>query len=374
MAIEHTKTYFDITVGGSPVGRIVMELFDDIVPRTSKNFASLCKGDSGIAISKPEIPLSYRGSIFHRVIQGFMCQFGDFTNFDGTGGESIYGEKFEDENFTLKHDRPYLLSMANAGPNTNGSQCFITVAPTPHLDGKHVVFGEVIQGKRIVRLIESQRTDKNNDRPMLDVVIQDCGVLPNDYEVPEDAEATPADEYGDNYEFMMKLDSKVNMSDVNSVIKAAEDVKVIGTEQFKKANYPIALQKYTKCEKLLKEYFPDDLPDEDSARLRQLRNAIALNITLCCLKVKDYTRAIYTASEVLYEESGATDKDKTKAYYRRGLAYKGRNDTDEALKDFQRAMVLNPNDTTVVAAMRETKAKRKQENEKQKNSLSRMFK
>lgn len=369
---SNTITYFDISIGGSKVGRIVMQLFDDVVPKTCANFAALCKGDHGMCKSDPEIPLCYKDSIFHRVIQGFMCQFGDFTRGDGTGGESIYGENFEDENFTLKHDRPFLLSMANAGPNTNGSQCFLTVAPTPHLDGKHVVFGEVIQGKRIVSLIEHQQTDKNTDRPMLDVVISDCGVLPSDYKVPEDAEATPVDQYGDNYEFMMKLDSKVDMKDCNSVLKAVEDVKSIGTAEFKKQNYDIALAKYSKCDKLMKEYFPDDLPEADISRVEKAKVAITLNVTLCSLKTRNFERAVMTASEVLYA-SGATEKDKAKAYYRRGLGYKNLNDTDEALKDFKKALEINPNDAAIINALKETQLKRKQEDDKTRGFLNRMF-
>ncbi|KAF7082861.1 hypothetical protein CFC21_086703 [Triticum aestivum] len=171
--MANPRVFFDMTVGGAPAGRIVMELYKDAVPRTVENFRALCTGEKGVG--KSGKPLHYKGSSFHRVIPDFMCQGGDFTKGNGTGGESIYGEKFADEKFVHKHTKPGILSMANAGPNTNGSQFFICTVPCNWLDGKHVVFGEVVEGMDVVKNIE--KVGSRSGTCSKQVVIADCGQL-----------------------------------------------------------------------------------------------------------------------------------------------------------------------------------------------------
>ncbi|KAI9638544.1 cyclophilin-like domain-containing protein [Dioszegia hungarica] len=161
-----SNVYFDVTINGAPAGRISFKLYDDVVPKTAANFRALCTGEKGYG---------YAGSGFHRVIPQFMLQGGDFTNHNGTGGKSIYGNKFADENFKLRHDKPFLLSMANAGKDTNGSQFFITTVVTNWLDGKHVVFGEVTQGQDLVKKIES--LGSGSGKPSAQVQISAAGTV-----------------------------------------------------------------------------------------------------------------------------------------------------------------------------------------------------
>ncbi len=166
---SNPRVYFDITVDNQEPRRVEFELFAKNVPLTAENFRVLCTGEKS---SK----LHYKNSIFHRIIKGFMMQGGDFENSNGTGGSSIYGNKFDDENFIFPHSEPGLLSMANSGPNTNGSQFFITFKETPWLDGKHVVFGRVIKGLEFVQEIENVETD-GQDKPKGEIRIVDCGEI-----------------------------------------------------------------------------------------------------------------------------------------------------------------------------------------------------
>lgn len=171
--MANPQVFFDINIGSKLAGRVTFELYADVVPKTAENFRALCTGERGVG--KSGKPLHYKGSSFHRIIPQFMCQGGDFTQGNGRGGESIYGAKFADENFTHKHTVPGTLSMANAGPNTNGSQFFICTVQTPWLDGRHVVFGRVLEGMDIIRKMEA--VGSQGGQTSQPVTIADSGQL-----------------------------------------------------------------------------------------------------------------------------------------------------------------------------------------------------
>ncbi|KAM0788957.1 hypothetical protein ACM66B_003031 [Microbotryomycetes sp. NB124-2] len=372
------RVFFDITVNGHEAGRIVMELFADVAPKTAENFRALCTGEKGTG--KMGKPLHYKGSTFHRIIKRFMCQGGDFTAGNGTGGESIYGEKFEDENFELKHDKPFLLSMANAGPNTNGSQFFITTVPTPHLDGKHCVFGRVIAGRSVVRLMEDSPT--KDDKPVEDIVIADCG------ELAEGEPTKKPDEFDDGYESYPSDDER-DTQEPQVALEVATAIKNKGTEWFKQKQVAVANKKYMKALRYLDVHpvFAErnlELEDKYTA----LKLSLLLNSALASLNsssptsASDARLAIKQATRALELDGDAetqpmkrklSDSDKAKCLYRRALGRVAVKDEEEAIKDLEQALKLVPGDAAITNQLATIKARVDEKKKKSRAAFSKMF-
>lgn len=378
---ERPLTYFDITIGGKPKGRIVFSLYADLVPKTAENFRALCTGEKGVGNSGK--PLHYAGSGFHRVIKRFMCQGGDFTAGNGTGGESIYGERFEDEDFTMKHSKPFLLSMANAGKDTNGSQFFITTVPTPHLDNKHVVFGEVIKGKSVVRAIENHPTD-GKDVPTVPIVISASGVLSPDDLCLVNAGASDGDIWEDE-----AVDDETGADqDPKLARDIAEKIKQIGIGYFtgKKAGDgtiieapqpDLALQKFQKAQKYLQLFTHADLPEDypDSNGYRVAYAKMMLTTAQAALRVQPPDAAIVldNTNQVIEEYLDFLEpKFQAMAYYRRALAHNLRGDHDLALNDLAEANKIFPDPGTQNEITR-IKAHVREMEEKEKRRYRKMF-
>ncbi|KAA3482390.1 peptidyl-prolyl cis-trans isomerase CYP40 isoform X1 [Gossypium australe] len=341
--MKRQRCYLDISIGEELEGRIIVELFNDVVPKTAENFRALCTGEKGIG-PNTGVPLHYKVllPLSFSLFVGFMVQGGDISAGDGTGGESIYGLKFEDENFDLKHERKGMLSMANSGPNTNGSQFFITTTRTSHLDGKHVVFGKVVKGMGVVRSIEHVTTGEA-DCPTVNVTIADCG------EIPEGADDGISNFFndGDIYaDWPADLDESPN--ELSWWMTAVESIKAFGNEHYKKQDYKMALRKYRKALRYLDICWEKDgIDEEKTSSLRKMKSQIFTNSSVsliplslaCKLKLGDLKGAL------LDTEFAMRDGDNNvKALFRQGQAHMALNDVDAAVESFKKALQLEPND------------------------------
>lgn len=349
------RVFFDITIGGEKIGRILFELYTDIVPKTAENFRALCTGEKGIG-SRGK-PLHFKGCIFHRIIRGFMCQGGDFTNSDGTGGESIYGEKFADEGFEVKHTVPGLLSMANSGKDTNGSQFFVTCQPTPWLDGKHVVFGRVLKGMSVVRQLE--QTEVKSDKPVSTCAIADCGELQ-----PGEDDGVPPVDNDDGYEdFPM---DQPDLADYAAKIAAAKKIKDVGNEYFKQREYTKAVAKYLKAVRYAEAEEPDD--DAQTAERKELVQTCQLNAAAAFASLNKWKDCRDYANKVL-----ANDASNVKALYRRAQAHAAAEDFDDALRDLDRALAASPGNQLLVREQQRVKQLVATAQKKQAQLFSGMF-
>ncbi|KAK3871989.1 hypothetical protein Pcinc_022894 [Petrolisthes cinctipes] len=364
---DNPYVFIDVKIGDEVTGRIVLELFADVCPRTAENFRALCTGEKGVG--KKGFPLHYKGCRFHRIIENFMIQGGDFTNHDGTGGESIYDEKFDDENFDLKHSSDGILSMANAGPNTNGSQFFITLAETPHLDGKHVVCGKVVKGLGVTKILGKLKTE--GDKPIERCEIYDCGEI----KPGESFGITDNDGTKDIFP-QFPEDSDVNFTGapVPELVQVVEDIKESGNLAFKKQEVKTAIAKYQKSLLYInhmKEQWGtkrDDISDNETSSLNKIAVSCLLNHALCSSKLGWYDKAINDCNKAL-----ELDDKNPKAYFRRGQAYNLINDIEAAKEDLHRARDLEPSDKGILKELESVTKKIKVQREKEKKIYAKLF-
>ncbi|KAF6160691.1 hypothetical protein GIB67_019631 [Kingdonia uniflora] len=327
------RCYLDVSIGGELEGRIVIELYSDIVPKTAENFRALCTGEKGVS-PITGVPLHYKGACFHRIIRGSIIQGGDITAGDGSGGESIYGSKFEDENFELKHERKGMVSMANSGPDTNGSQFFIITNRSAHLDGKHVVFGRVLKGMGVMRTMERVNSGDDDSTP-LDVVIADCE------EIPQGADDGVVNLFKDSDPYPdWSGDLDENPDEVSWWVNAVESAKNFGNENFKKQDFKMALRKYRKALRYLDVCWEkEDIDAEKSLFLRKTKSQIFSNSAACKLKLGDTKGALLDTEFALRDGEG-----NAKAFFRQGQVFMALNDIDSAVQSFENALELEPND------------------------------
>ncbi|XP_065206394.1 peptidyl-prolyl cis-trans isomerase D [Planococcus citri] len=339
---EQSLVYLDFSEDGEFIGRVVIKLFKDIVPRSAENFRALCTGEKGIG--KLGKPLHYKNSIIHKVMPKFMIQGGDITDFNGSGGESIYGPFFDDENFTIKHSEPGMVSMVNAGkPNTNNSQFFITVVESEHLNSQNVVIGKVVKGYQVVEYISETKAE--DYRPIHKYVISDCGEMPEeDLHVTNHYDGTT-----DIYPLWPQdWDIDKDNLDKTRLLQVLTDIRNSGNEFFKKKSFSLAGVKYRKALEYMKCF--KSVVDQDTDAFSSIKLICLLNSSAVKLKMKDYKACIDICDEVL-----KCDENNAKAIYRKGKANVALNNHDLGLQYLKQARRLEPYNKDIINEIREVK-------------------
>lgn len=351
--------YFDVQIGDEKVGRLLIELRADVVPRTAENFRALCTGERGIS-SISGVKLHYKGSRFHRVKSLFMSQGGDIVSNDGSGGESIYGKTFEDENFSLLHEDG-AVSMANLGKeHTNNSQFFITSGECPHLNGTNVVVGYVIRGIGIIGEMEKYTTEEGD--PTKDIVIYDCGQIPaggdwgiNDADGTEDTlPPFPKD--------WTKFEDDFTISEMLDQLTA---IKEAGNHFYKNKRWVDACRRYKKAERYYNFFNNKIRQIEDRTRLEQFQLANSLNLAAALIKESDFENVVFACNTAL-----AIDPTNAKALFRRGQAHNALKNYELAIADLRQALEQIPNDKLVQAELQRARASLGDYRAQQRSALS----
>ncbi|XP_073954539.1 cyclophilin 40 [Choristoneura fumiferana] len=360
---NNSIVFLDISINGEKAGRIIIELRNDIVPKTAENFRALCTGEKGIGVNGK--PLHYKNTKFHKAVKQFMVQGGDIINGDGTSGESIYGPTFEDENFKLTHEAG-VLSMANKGrAHTNGSQFCITSQQSNHLDGMNVVFGRVLSGLGLV--VEMQEYGEEYDcKPCVECVVSDCGEVVGDW---REWSRDPADHLPD----FPEDHPDDNASTLEQLISSIMTVKGIGNAYFGAGRYRGAARRYGKCLRYIAALM-QTLDAADKKDVDAFDTAVVftqqcnLNLAACHVKLEEYAACIKCCTEVLQ-----LDPRNEKAFYRRGQANFALKNYDAALADLKQADEVSPNNKAVLKLLDQVRVTNKKYNDMQKQRLSKFF-
>ncbi|XP_058055501.1 peptidyl-prolyl cis-trans isomerase D [Anopheles bellator] len=359
--------YFDVKVGEESVGRIVIELRADVVPKTAENFRALCTGEKGTA-PRTGTRLHYKGSKFHRVKSLFMSQGGDIVHFNGTSGESIYGDTFEDENFTLLHEDG-AVSMANLGkPHTNNSQFFITSGECPHLNGTNVVVGYVIRGGGIVGEMERNSTEDGD--PTVAIVIENSGQIVHGSDWGIDDGDDPHDRLPP---FPEDWDKFYDLFTVEEMLQYLNAIRNVGNRYFREEQAVPANRRYKKAERYY-NYFSNQLnkqsrrDPEHRTRLEQFHLLNCLNQAAVRLRLKEFTNVVHACSAAL-----AIDPENAKALYRRGLAQNELRNYELALEDLGQALQRLPDDRLIQSEYDRTRKSIHEYTQQQRKALSKLF-